>query len=134
HPATQSNLYSEIPAVESPALDAVLATAPAAVVAYVADTGEQARRVLRRELPRWLGPGPAGYRRADGQPHPVRDPQAYAESDVRARDHSPGRRRRIRRRHPGETTTVAVRVGGGIVRVEVTDQRLRGTGTSPCRR
>jgi len=51
----------------------------AAVVAYVADTREQARRVLRRELPRWLGPGLAGYQRADGQPHPVRDPQAYAE-------------------------------------------------------
>jgi len=51
----------------------------AAVVAYVADTREQARRVLRRELPRWLGPGLAGYQRADRQPHPVRDPQAYAE-------------------------------------------------------
>jgi alkanesulfonate monooxygenase SsuD/methylene tetrahydromethanopterin reductase-like flavin-dependent oxidoreductase (luciferase family) len=51
----------------------------AAVVAYVADTREQARRVLRRELPRWLGPGLAGYRRADGQPHPARDPQQYAE-------------------------------------------------------
>jgi hypothetical protein len=35
--------------------------------------------VLHRELPRWLGPGLAGYRRADGQPHPARDPQAYAE-------------------------------------------------------
>jgi len=51
----------------------------AAVVAYVADTGEQARRVLRGQLPRWLGPGLAGYRRAGGQPHPVRDPQAYAD-------------------------------------------------------
>ena len=51
----------------------------AAVVAHVADTREQARRLLRRELPRWLGPGLAGYRRADGHPHPVRDPEAYAD-------------------------------------------------------
>ena len=51
----------------------------AAVVAQVADTREQARRLLRRELPRWLGPGLAGYRRADGQPHPARDPEAYAD-------------------------------------------------------
>ena len=51
----------------------------AAVVAYAADTRQEARRVLRGELPRWLGPGLAGYRRADGRPHPVRDPQAYAD-------------------------------------------------------
>ena len=38
----------------------------AALVAYAADTRQEARRVLRRELPRWLGPGLAGYRRADG--------------------------------------------------------------------
>lgn len=51
----------------------------AAVVAYVADTREQARRVLRRELPRWLGPGLGGYRRADGKPHLARDPHQYAD-------------------------------------------------------
>ena len=39
-----------------------------AVVAYVADTREQAQRRLRRELPRWLGPGLAGYRPVDGRP------------------------------------------------------------------
>jgi alkanesulfonate monooxygenase SsuD/methylene tetrahydromethanopterin reductase-like flavin-dependent oxidoreductase (luciferase family) len=51
----------------------------AAVVGYVADTTAQARRVLRRELPRWLGPGLAGYVAVDGRPGPVRDPEGYAE-------------------------------------------------------
>jgi alkanesulfonate monooxygenase SsuD/methylene tetrahydromethanopterin reductase-like flavin-dependent oxidoreductase (luciferase family) len=50
-----------------------------AVVAQVADTREQAQRLLRRQLPRWLGPGLAGYRPADGRPRPARDPRAYAE-------------------------------------------------------
>jgi hypothetical protein len=50
-----------------------------AVVAYVANTREQAQRLLRRELSRWLAPGLAGYRPVDGQPRPVRDPQAYAD-------------------------------------------------------
>jgi hypothetical protein len=47
----------------------------AAVVAYVADTREQARQVLCRDLPRWLGPGLAGYRRPTGSlpgPRPAR--------------------------------------------------------------
>lgn len=60
----------------------------AAVVTYVADTREQARRVLRRELPRWLGPGLAGYRRADGKPRPARDPHQYA--DLLSRIHPVG--------------------------------------------
>lgn len=51
----------------------------AAVMAYVADTRAQARQVLRRELPRWLGPGLAGYLPVDGRPRPARDPGAYAE-------------------------------------------------------
>ncbi len=51
----------------------------AAVVAYVADTREEAQRLLRRELPRWLAPGLAGYRPVDGQPRPARDPQGYAD-------------------------------------------------------
>ncbi len=50
----------------------------AAVVAHVADTREQAQRLLRRELPRWLAPGLAGYRPVDGSPPPARDPEAYA--------------------------------------------------------
>ena len=50
-----------------------------AVVAHVADTREQAQRRLRRQLPRWLGPGLAGYRPVDGRPPPSRDPRAYAE-------------------------------------------------------
>jgi alkanesulfonate monooxygenase SsuD/methylene tetrahydromethanopterin reductase-like flavin-dependent oxidoreductase (luciferase family) len=51
----------------------------AAVVAQVADTRKQAQRLLRRELPRWLGPGLAGYRPVEGRPRPARDPHAYAE-------------------------------------------------------
>jgi alkanesulfonate monooxygenase SsuD/methylene tetrahydromethanopterin reductase-like flavin-dependent oxidoreductase (luciferase family) len=51
----------------------------AAVLAYVADSRAQAQRVLQRELPRWLGPGLAGYVPVDGRPAPARDPQAYAE-------------------------------------------------------
>ena len=51
----------------------------AAVMAYVADTRAQAQRTLRRELPRWLGPGLAGYVRVDGHPGQARDPDGYAE-------------------------------------------------------
>jgi len=35
-----------------------------AVAAYVADTRAEARRMLRTQLPRWLGPGQAGTRPA----------------------------------------------------------------------
>ncbi len=34
---------------------------------------------MRDRLPRWLGPGLAGYRRADGGPHHPRDPEEYTE-------------------------------------------------------
>jgi alkanesulfonate monooxygenase SsuD/methylene tetrahydromethanopterin reductase-like flavin-dependent oxidoreductase (luciferase family) len=51
----------------------------AAVVAQVADTRAEARRVLRAQLPRWLGPGLAGYVPVDGRPRPARGPDAYAE-------------------------------------------------------
>ncbi len=51
----------------------------AAVVAQVADTRAEARRVLRSQLPRWLGPGLAGYVPVDGRPRPARDPDAYAQ-------------------------------------------------------
>lgn len=50
-----------------------------AVVAQVADTRAEAQGLLRRELPRWLGPGLAGYRPVDGRPRPSRDPRAYAD-------------------------------------------------------
>jgi hypothetical protein len=40
-----------------------------AVVAYVADTRTEARHVLKAHLPRWLGPGLAGYIPVDGRPH-----------------------------------------------------------------
>lgn len=51
----------------------------AAVVAQVADTSEEARRLLRTRLPRWLGPGLAGYVPVDGRRRPTRDPDEYAE-------------------------------------------------------
>ena len=51
----------------------------AAVVAQVAGTRGGARQLLRRQLPRWLRPGLAGYVPVDGRPRPARDPDAYAE-------------------------------------------------------
>jgi len=51
----------------------------AASLAYVADTQHEALATIRRCLPRWLGPGLAGYRRADGKPHHPRDPHEYTE-------------------------------------------------------
>ena len=51
----------------------------AAVVAQVADSRQAAAGLLRRQLPRWLGPGLAGYVPVDGRARPARDPEAYAE-------------------------------------------------------
>jgi alkanesulfonate monooxygenase SsuD/methylene tetrahydromethanopterin reductase-like flavin-dependent oxidoreductase (luciferase family) len=47
-------------------------------VAYVADTRAEAVDTLCRELPRWLGPGLAGYVPVDDRPPPRRDAGAYA--------------------------------------------------------
>ncbi|MEO3794892.1 LLM class flavin-dependent oxidoreductase [Nonomuraea sp. B10E15] len=51
----------------------------AAGVAYVADSTAQAVRELGESLPRWLGPGLAGYVPVDGRPRPSRDIPAYAD-------------------------------------------------------
>jgi alkanesulfonate monooxygenase SsuD/methylene tetrahydromethanopterin reductase-like flavin-dependent oxidoreductase (luciferase family) len=51
----------------------------AAALAYVADSQHEAITTMRTCLPRWLGPGLAGYRRADGAPHHPRDPTEYTE-------------------------------------------------------
>ncbi|MDQ3154065.1 MAG: LLM class flavin-dependent oxidoreductase [Actinomycetota bacterium] len=48
-------------------------------IAHVADTTAEAVATVRTALPRWLGPGLAGYRRADGAPNSPRDPAAYTE-------------------------------------------------------
>lgn len=48
-------------------------------LAFVADTRAEAVAAVREALPRWLGPGLAGYRRADGKPHVGRDPHGYTE-------------------------------------------------------
>jgi alkanesulfonate monooxygenase SsuD/methylene tetrahydromethanopterin reductase-like flavin-dependent oxidoreductase (luciferase family) len=55
-------------------------TAPhiATGVAYVADSRAEAVDTLCRELPRWLGPGLAGYVPVDDRPPPRRDADAYA--------------------------------------------------------
>jgi alkanesulfonate monooxygenase SsuD/methylene tetrahydromethanopterin reductase-like flavin-dependent oxidoreductase (luciferase family) len=51
----------------------------AAGVAQVADTRAEARRLLRSALPRWLGPGLAGYVAVDDRPRRPRDPEEYAD-------------------------------------------------------
>jgi hypothetical protein len=47
-------------------------------VAYVADSRGEAVETVCRQLPRWLGPGLAGYVPVDERPPPRRDPYAYA--------------------------------------------------------
>ncbi|GAA0964960.1 LLM class flavin-dependent oxidoreductase [Actinocorallia libanotica] len=47
-------------------------------VAWVADSRREARETVRTELPRWLGPGLAGYVPVDGRIRPVTDVAAYA--------------------------------------------------------
>ena len=51
----------------------------AAGIAHVADSTAEAVATVRAALPRWLGPGLAGYRRADGVPRTPRDPDVYAD-------------------------------------------------------
>ena len=48
-------------------------------IAHVADSTTEAVATVRAALPRWLGPGLAGYRRADGVPRTPRDPDAYTD-------------------------------------------------------
>lgn len=48
-------------------------------IAHVAGSRAQAVREVRETLPRWLGPGLAGYVRADGEPSAPRDPDAYTD-------------------------------------------------------
>ncbi|GIH93078.1 LLM class flavin-dependent oxidoreductase [Planobispora siamensis] len=51
----------------------------AAAVGYVADSTAQAVRELRASMPRWLGPGLAGYVPVDGRPRPQRDIAGYVD-------------------------------------------------------
>ncbi|HEY8481026.1 MAG TPA: LLM class flavin-dependent oxidoreductase [Spirillospora sp.] len=46
-------------------------------LAHVADTREEAVRTVMNEMPRWLGPGLAGYVPVDDRPRPSTDPVAY---------------------------------------------------------
>ncbi|MEU6428396.1 LLM class flavin-dependent oxidoreductase [Microbispora sp. NPDC046973] len=50
-----------------------------AALGYVADSTEQAVREMRESLPRWLGPGLAGYVPVDGRPPPRRDIPEYVD-------------------------------------------------------
>lgn len=76
-------------------------------VAYVADSDEEAEAVLLDRLPRWLGPGLAGYRRADGAPHRIRDPRDYAA--LLCRLHPVGTPERCRQRLTDTITRTGVR-------------------------
>ncbi|HEX8935648.1 MAG TPA: LLM class flavin-dependent oxidoreductase [Pseudonocardiaceae bacterium] len=51
----------------------------AAALGYVADSQHEAMATMRASLPRWLGPGLRGYRRADGKPYRPRNPDEYTE-------------------------------------------------------
>lgn len=46
-------------------------------LAHVADSAEEARSAVSEALPRWLGPGLAGYVPVDGRPRQRRDPEEY---------------------------------------------------------
>ncbi|WP_169983671.1 LLM class flavin-dependent oxidoreductase [Microbispora sp. H10836] len=59
--------------------DAAPAAHVGAALGHVADTTEQAVRELRESLPRWLGPGLAGYVPVDGRPPPRRDIPEYVD-------------------------------------------------------
>ncbi|GAA3252156.1 hypothetical protein GCM10020216_086180 [Nonomuraea helvata] len=51
----------------------------AAGVAYVADSTAEAVREIKESLPRWLGPGLAGYVPVDGRPRPSRHIPEYVD-------------------------------------------------------
>nr|WP_275412865.1 LLM class flavin-dependent oxidoreductase [Planotetraspora phitsanulokensis] len=51
----------------------------AAAVGYVADSTAGAVREMKESLPRWLGPGLAGYRPVDERPPPSRDIHKYVD-------------------------------------------------------
>lgn len=51
----------------------------AAAVGYVADSTAQAVRELKESIPRWMGPGLAGYVPVDGRARPARDVGAYVD-------------------------------------------------------
>lgn len=76
-------------------------------VAHVADTDDEASAVIHDRLPRWLGPGLAGYRRADGRPHRTRDPHEY--TDLLCSIHPVGSPERCRRRLAGSIARTGVR-------------------------
>ncbi|TMS00461.1 LLM class flavin-dependent oxidoreductase [Nonomuraea basaltis] len=51
----------------------------AAAVGHVADSTARAVRELKESMPRWLGPGLAGYQPVDGRPRPAKDVGEYVD-------------------------------------------------------
>jgi alkanesulfonate monooxygenase SsuD/methylene tetrahydromethanopterin reductase-like flavin-dependent oxidoreductase (luciferase family) len=76
-------------------------------LAHVADTDDEATAVVQARLPDWLGPGLAGYRRADERPHRTRDPHDYTE--LLCRIHPVGSPERCRARLARTATRTGVR-------------------------
>ncbi|KAB8184142.1 LLM class flavin-dependent oxidoreductase [Microbispora catharanthi] len=101
------------------------ATGPAAhigaALGHVADTTEQAIREMRESLPRWLGPGLAGYVPVDGRPPPRRNIPEYV--DLLCRIHPVGSAEHC----VEKITTTAARTGLRhlILMVEGTGDRAR---------
>ncbi|MGH3686781.1 MAG: LLM class flavin-dependent oxidoreductase [Pseudonocardiaceae bacterium] len=93
----------------------------ATALAYVADSQHEAMATMRTYLPRWLGPGLAGYRRADGAPHHPRDPTEYTE--LLCRLHPVGTPEHCRDKL--RTTAHRTGIGHVILMVEGTGDRTR---------
>ncbi|MGH3754458.1 MAG: LLM class flavin-dependent oxidoreductase [Pseudonocardiaceae bacterium] len=93
----------------------------ATALAYVADSQREAMATMRTCLPRWLGPGLAGYRRADGGPHQPRDPGEYTE--LLCRLHPVGTPEHCRTTLT--TTTQRTGISHFILMVEGTGDRTR---------
>jgi alkanesulfonate monooxygenase SsuD/methylene tetrahydromethanopterin reductase-like flavin-dependent oxidoreductase (luciferase family) len=105
-------------------------------IAHVADSDAEALAVVRERLPAWLGPGLAGYRRADGAPHRTRDPHEYTERLCRL--HPVGSVERCRARMIGTAartglrhTVLMVETAGDPVRTRENIRRL-GTEVLPA--
>jgi alkanesulfonate monooxygenase SsuD/methylene tetrahydromethanopterin reductase-like flavin-dependent oxidoreductase (luciferase family) len=76
-------------------------------MAYMADSDEDGRGRAPGPPARWLGPGMAGYRRADSASHRTRDPRDYAA--LLCQLHPVGTPERCRRRLADTITRTGVR-------------------------
>jgi alkanesulfonate monooxygenase SsuD/methylene tetrahydromethanopterin reductase-like flavin-dependent oxidoreductase (luciferase family) len=90
-------------------------------IGYIADSQREALATMRACLPRWLGPGLAGYRRADERPTQPRDPIAY--TDLLCRLHPVGTAEHCRARLA--ETAERTGIDHFILMVEGTGESLR---------